>query len=115
MSTPGSASAPPRSRRIGIFLRTESRGESSGVVAHALARGVPVVVSDLGAMSELPDEVAVKVGVAITATELAAVIRTLLADHDRRAAMRRSALAFAVRETPTAQARRLVDAVFDSD
>ena len=39
-----------------VQLRAGSNGESSGVVAHGLARGVPLVVTDIGAMSELPDE-----------------------------------------------------------
>lgn len=97
---------------VAVQLREVSNGESSGVVAHALAHGVPLVVSDIGAMAELPDDVAVKVSVGIDAEQLANVIEHLLADDDRRASMRDAALRLASRETPTAQASRLVDALF---
>ncbi len=101
-------------RRAGVLvqLRRTTNGESSGVVAHALARGVPLIVSDIGAMAELPDEVAVKVPVDVSAGELADTVEVLLDDEPRRLAMRAAALAYAARETPLAQARRLVAAVF---
>jgi glycosyltransferase involved in cell wall biosynthesis len=95
-----------------VQLRRSSNGESSGVVAHAMARGVPLIVSDIGAMAELPPDVALRLPVAAAPDEVAAAVRTLLADPERRAAMRRAGLEFAARETPTAQARRLVEAVF---
>lgn len=95
-----------------VQLRGSSNGESSGVVAHALARGIPLIVSDIGAMAELPDEVAVKVAVDVTPAALADTIDALLGDPDRRSAMRSAALELARRETPLAQAQRIVDAVF---
>ena len=95
-----------------VQLRGTTNGESSGVAAHALARGVPLVVSDFGAMADLPDAAVVKVPVDVTADTLAGVVRELLADGDRREAMRTAGLAFAARETPLAQARRVVDAIF---
>ena len=96
-----------------VQLRRTSNGESSGVVAHALARGIPLIVSDVGAMAELPDEVAVKVPVDVTPPELAGVVDQLLGDVGRRAAMRAAALDLARRETPLAQARRIVGAIFE--
>ncbi len=96
-----------------VQLRGTTNGESSGVAAHALARGVPLIVSDFGAMADLPDDAVVKVPVGVTAEALADEIRSLLADDDRRDAMRYAGLAFAARETPLAQARRLVAAIFD--
>jgi glycosyltransferase involved in cell wall biosynthesis len=46
-----------------ISLRAPTMGETSGSVIRALALGRPLVVSDLGWFSELPDEVALKVPV----------------------------------------------------
>ncbi len=96
-----------------VQLRRTSNGESSGVVAHALARGIPLIVSDVGAMAELPDEVAVKIPVDVTPKELADAVDQLLGDAGRRAAMRAAALDLAGRETPLAQARRIVEAIFE--
>ena len=95
-----------------VQLRSVSNGESSGVVAQALSYGVPLVVSDLGAMAELDDDVAVKVPADIAPDELAVVLDALLADAGRLAALTAAARAFAAHETPAAQARRIVDAVF---
>ncbi len=95
-----------------VQLRAITNGESSGVVAHAMALGVPLVVSDIGAMAELLDDAVVKVPVDISSEALAAVISDLLDDEQRRARMRAAGLAFAGRETALAQARRIVDAIF---
>jgi hypothetical protein len=46
-----------------ISLRSPTMGETSGSAIRALALGRPLVVSDLGWFSELPDEVALKVPV----------------------------------------------------
>ena len=94
-----------------VQLRSVSNGESSGVIGQALSYGVPLVVSDLGAMSELPDDVAIKVPVDISDAELARVLDGLIADPARLAAMSAAGKRFATIETPVAQARRIVDAV----
>jgi glycosyltransferase involved in cell wall biosynthesis len=100
-----------RRAALAVQLRAVTNGESSGVVAHALARGVPLVVTDIGAMRELPDEVAVRVPVDATPEELADAIRALLADPARRAGMRAAGLRFAAGNTPVDQARRIVEAI----
>ena len=97
-----------------VQLRQTTNGESSGIVADALALGVPLIVTDIGAMSELPDDAVVKVPVDISSDELAEVISDVIDDADRRAGMRAAGLEFAKRETPAAQARRIVDAIFGS-
>lgn len=101
-----------RRASVAVQLRAFSNGESSGVVSHALARGVPLVVTDIGAMRELPEDVAIRVPVDVTPQALATTIGGLLAADDRRAAMRAAALHYAARETPAAQAQRVIDAVF---
>ena len=100
-----------RRASVAVQLRAGTNGESSGVVAHAMARGVPLVVTDIGAMSEVPDAAAVKVPVDVAPDALTEVIGSLLRDADRLASMRAAGLAFAARETPGAQARRVYEAL----
>ena len=97
-----------------VALRDETNGESSGIVADAMARGCAVVVSDVGAMSELPDDAVVKVAADVDATDLARVVTALLADAERRSALANGARSYARRNTPLQQARRIVEAVFDA-
>lgn len=101
-----------RSAAVLVQLRGSSNGESSGVVADAFARGVPTVVTALGAMSELPADACRHVSVDITAEELAEVIADLVLDPARRAEMRSAALDIAAQETPLRQARRILDVIF---
>jgi glycosyltransferase involved in cell wall biosynthesis len=98
-----------------VQLRGESNGESSGVFARACSAGVPMVVSELGAMAEAPDEIAHKVPVDVTPEALAAAVAGLLADEPRRRAMSAAARAYAARETYAAQARRLLAALRPAD
>jgi glycosyltransferase involved in cell wall biosynthesis len=100
-----------RRAAVAVQLRAGTNGESSGVVAHCLARGVPLVVTDIGAMSEVPDSAAIKVAVDVEPVDLEDVIGALLADPDRLAGMRAAGLAFAARETAEAQAGRVVEAL----
>jgi glycosyltransferase involved in cell wall biosynthesis len=102
-----------RRASVVVQLRATTNGESSGVVHDALARGCPVVVSRLGSMDELPDDVVVKVDVDVTAAALADVIDELLADDARRAELSANALAFAAEHTVERQARQIVDALRD--
>ena len=95
-----------------VQLRRTTNGESSGVVAHAMAHGVPMVLSDFGAMAEVPSSVAVHVPVDVTPDRLADAIAELLDDPGRRATMAEAGREIASRETPAAQARRIVDALF---
>lgn len=59
---------------VAIQLRAHSRGESSKTALDALAYGIPLIVSEVGAMAELPDDVATKVRVDIEPKALGAVI-----------------------------------------
>ncbi len=95
-----------------VALRDGANGESSGIVADAIAHGCAVVVSDVGAMAELPDDVVVKVPSDVSAAELAGLVTELLGDADRRAALSAAARAHAATQTPLDQARRVVDVVF---
>ncbi len=82
-----------------VGLRWPTMGETSAVAVRALSLGKPLVVSDVGWFSELPDEVAVKVPVDERETEtLEAAFELLAADGRARAAMSSAALALAERE-----------------
>ena len=71
-----------------VSLRAPTMGETSGTVMRALSLGKPLVVSDVGWFSELPDEVAVKVPVDEHEVEaLALALDQLAADGRRREAM----------------------------
>jgi glycosyltransferase involved in cell wall biosynthesis len=94
-----------------VQLRQASNGESSGVTAHALAHGIPTVVTDIGAAHELPDEVVVKVPPGIAHADLAKVIEALVEDPERRQAITAAARRFAAANTYCHQAERLLAAI----
>ncbi len=71
-----------------VSLRSPTMGETSGTVVRALSIGKPLVVTDVGWFSELPDTVAVKVAADEHEMEtLAAELERLLADAEARRAM----------------------------
>lgn len=65
---------------LSVQLRTQFNGESSAAAAETIGAGVPTMVSALGWMAELPDEVAPKVALSVTAAELAGQIVALASD-----------------------------------
>jgi glycosyltransferase involved in cell wall biosynthesis len=79
-----------------VSLRSPTMGETSGTVVRALSAGIPLVVSDVGWFSELPDAVAVKVAPDELEVEmLAAELERLLSDDEARQAMSSAALELA--------------------
>jgi glycosyltransferase involved in cell wall biosynthesis len=71
-----------------VSLRSPTMGETSGSAIRALTLGKPLVVSDVGWFSELPDEVAVRVPVdEHEGPALAAALERLAADDAAREAM----------------------------
>lgn len=71
-----------------VSLRWPTMGETSGTVVRALGLGKPVVVSDVGWFSELPDDVAAKVPPdEAEVPVLAAVLRSLSEDAGLRERM----------------------------
>jgi glycosyltransferase involved in cell wall biosynthesis len=82
-----------------VSLRSPTMGETSGSVIRALSLGKPLVVSDVGWFSELPDDVALKVPVdEREADTLAAALELLAADAGVRRGMSESARDLAERE-----------------
>ena len=82
-----------------VNLRWPTMGETSGAALRVLSLGKPLVVSDAGWFSELPDTVAVKVPVDEWEVDtLAAALELLAADPDLRRRMGDAARAYARQE-----------------
>ncbi len=99
---------------IALQLRAFTNGESSAAVADLLGSGVPVVVSDIGAMSELPIGVVEFVGSHATAPDIASTISQLLDDPSRRAEMIRSGLEYASENSYETASHRMLELLFPS-
>ncbi len=73
---------------VHVGLRSPTMGETSGTAIRALTLGKPLVVTDAGWFSELPDDVALKVPVGDREVDdLAAALRLLVERPDARASM----------------------------
>ena len=92
---------------VHVNLRSPTMGETSGTAIRALTLGKPLVVTDAGWFSELPDDVALKVAVGDREVDdLAAALRLLAERPDARAAMGAAARALAAaRARPRARRR----------
>ncbi|MBN1953856.1 MAG: glycosyltransferase family 4 protein [Anaerolineae bacterium] len=95
---------------VGVNLRYPTWGEASGALLRLMACGVPTLVTDAGAFSELPDDVVLKVPIGpdeVAAIEVA--LRALLGDAGRRSQIGRAARDFvAANCSPPEIGRRLV-------
>ena len=80
---------------IAIQLRSDTHGESSGILPDLLSRGIPTIVSNIGSFGDLPDSVVIKVSPKCTATTLAVEIYALLQDTEKAEKLAVSANAFA--------------------
>jgi glycosyltransferase involved in cell wall biosynthesis len=82
-----------------VNLRWPTMGETSGMAIRALSLGKPLIVSDAGWFSELPDSVAAKVPVdEFEVATLAAMLERLAEDDDLRKPMGAAAAEYARRE-----------------
>jgi glycosyltransferase involved in cell wall biosynthesis len=81
-----------------VSLRWPTMGETSGTAIRALGLGKPLVVSDVGWFSELPDDAALKVPVDEHEAENLAAALEALADEQARGRMSAAALALVERE-----------------
>ncbi len=82
-----------------VNLRAPTMGETSGSVVRQLSLGKPLVVSDVGWFSELPDEVALKIPVDAGEVEaLHAALELLAREEEARRAMGSAAAELARRE-----------------
>jgi glycosyltransferase involved in cell wall biosynthesis len=82
-----------------VSLRHPTMGETSGIAIRSLSLGKPLVVSDVGWFSELPEDVALKVPIGDAEVEtLEAAFELLVTHADARADMGRAASELAQRE-----------------
>ncbi len=104
-------------RRVGVLaqLRRTSNGESSAAACDAIATGTPLVVTDMGAFSDLPDAVAAKVAHGATADELARHLESLALDPVRRAEMIEAQAGYAEANSYDAAAEALLVALLGAD
>jgi len=88
-----------------INLRHPTSGETSAMVLRVLAAGTPVVVSDEGWFSELPDDAVVKVASGPGEVEaLAGAIESLAREPERRRALGAGARRYAQAHDPVSRA-----------
>jgi len=93
---------------LAVQLRASFSGEASAAVGDCLACGVPLIVTDIGWMGELPDDVAFKVPVDVTIADLAEACARLLDDPAARGALGKGARSYADVHTFEAAARALL-------
>ncbi len=94
---------------VAVQLRASFSGEASAAVGDCLAAGVPMIVTDIGWLGELPDDAAVKVDVDVSASELSQACRQLLSDPVARAKLCEGAKNYAKAHTFGAAAAALLE------
>ena len=99
---------------IAVNLRHPTMGETSGSVIRAISLGKPLVVSDVGWFSELPDEVALKIPVDDDeVTVLTAALELLVTRADVRQAMSTAGVELARREHDLSRVAELYAAALE--
>jgi glycosyltransferase involved in cell wall biosynthesis len=99
---------------IAVNLRHPTMGETSGSVIRAISLGKPLVVSDVGWFSELPDEVALKIPVGDDEVAvLAAALELLVTRGDVREAMSTAGVELARREHDLSRVAELYSAALE--
>jgi glycosyltransferase involved in cell wall biosynthesis len=102
-----------RRAELAVQLRASFSGEASAAVGDCLAFGVPMIVTDIGWMGKLPDEVAFKVPVDVTSDDLAEARARLLDDPAARDALSTRARSYASAHTFEVAARASRDSRWD--
>jgi glycosyltransferase involved in cell wall biosynthesis len=97
---------------VAVNLRYPTAGETSGTLIRLLGLGRPVIVSNLGAFSEIPDGACAKVDLDESEEDLLfAYLQALAADEGLRREMGENARRHVAPHTPEASARAYVDVV----
>jgi glycosyltransferase involved in cell wall biosynthesis len=97
---------------VAVNLRYPTAGETSGTLIRLLGLGKPVIVSNLGAFSEIPDGACAKVDLDESEEDLLfAYLQALAADEGLRRAMGENARCHVAPHTPEASARAYADVV----
>ena len=98
-----------RRAELAVQLRATFSGEASAAVGDCLACGVPMIVTDIGWMGELPGDVAYKVPVDVTAEDLAETCTRLLDDPAERGVLANGARSYAGAHSFEVAARSLLE------
>ena len=97
---------------VAVNLRYPTAGETSGTLIRLLGLGKPVIVSNLGAFSEIPDGACAKVDLDESEEDLLfAYLQALAADEGLRRAMGENARRHVAPHTPAASARAYAEVV----
>jgi glycosyltransferase involved in cell wall biosynthesis len=97
---------------VAVNLRYPTAGETSGTLIRLLGLGKPVIVSNLGAFSEISDGACAKVDLDETEEDLLfAYLQALAADEGLRRAMGENARRHVAPHTPEASAQAYADVV----
>ena len=95
-----------------VQLREHSTGEGSAAVGDAIAAGVPVITNIPSAL-EFPDGTVERVGVSARVEDIAALVRRLIDDPERRRALCDRGLAYARSWSHDHVASRIVEMIGD--
>jgi len=97
---------------VAVNLRYPTAGETSGTLIRLLGLGKPVIVSNLGAFSEIPDGACAKVDLDESEEDLLfSYLQALAADEGLRRAMEENARNHVAPHTPAASARAYAEVV----
>ena len=96
---------------VAVQLRAAFSGEASAAVGDCLSSGIPTVVTGIGWLGELPNDVAVKVAPDVGAAELAGAIADLLDDPAERARRREAGRRYSLEHSFEAAAAALLAVV----
>lgn len=97
---------------VAVQLRTHSRGETSGTVLDAMARGLPLVINAHGSMGEIPTDAVWMLADDFDAASLRDALETLRASRRKRDKLGQRARAhIRKRHSPSICARKYRDAV----
>jgi glycosyltransferase involved in cell wall biosynthesis len=103
-----------RRAELAVQLRGSFSGEASAAVGDCLACGVPMIVTDIGWMADLPDDVALKVPADVTSLDLAQACARLLDDPVARGTLSSRARRYAAAHTFQVAARSLLESLDES-
>jgi glycosyltransferase involved in cell wall biosynthesis len=98
---------------LAVQLRASFSGEASAATGDCLAGAVPMIVSDLGWMGDLPDDVVSKVPAGASPEELAQACAALLDDTSRRQKLGGNARRYAEMHSFASAARALSEILRD--
>ena len=95
---------------VGVQLRTNAHGESSGAVLDCMNYGLPTIINANGSMAEFPENAVWRLPDAFETAELGAALETLRADPARRRALGEQAVTLLdAHFRPAACARQYLD------